>query len=288
MPVYGTGTSARPSLFGLLVVACLDTFPPLRPPLWRWWYDTLARRDSEGALLFMNFGYAHVQDEVAPLELDSADEPFRYPIQLYHHVLQPLVLKGKDVLEVGCGRGGGAAFLARYCRPGTLLGVDLSSEAIAWCRERHALPGVEFREGRAEALPCSDSAVDVVVNVESSHCYASMSGFLSEVTRVLRPGGHVAFCDVRTTAGWEHVRTAFDAAGLEILQAECINRAVVRALDLVFEERTRRIEERVPIFWRRLFRDFAGLKETAMYNMLRDGRLRYMRLLARRPEGQTV
>jgi len=171
MPAYLTDHSARPSLFGLLVVAC--------------------------------------------------------------HVLQPLALKGKDVLEVGCGRGGGAAFLARYHRPGTLLGVDLSPKAIAWCRKRHVLPGVEFREGRAEALPCSDSAVDVVVNVESSHCYASMSGFLSEVARVLRPGGHFAFCDLRTATGWARMRPGFDAAGLEILQEECINGPVVQALSIV-------------------------------------------------------
>jgi len=236
----------------------------------------------------MNYGFAHGQGEVAGLELDSADEPFRYPIQLYHHVVQSIALEGKDVLEVGCGRGGGAAFLARYHRPGTLLGVDLSSEAIAWCRERHVLPGVAFREGQAEALPCSDSVADVVVNVESSHCYADMSGFLSEVARVLRPGGHFAFCDLRTAAGWERLRPEFDAAGLEILQEECINGPVVRALDLVFEERTRRIEERVPRFWRRLFRDFVGLKETAMYNMLRDGRMRYVKLLARRPGNGAV
>lgn len=82
MPADLSGASARPSLFGLLVVACLDAFPPLRPPLWRWWYDTLARRDSEGELLFMNFGFADLQDEGARLALDPADEPFRYPIQL--------------------------------------------------------------------------------------------------------------------------------------------------------------------------------------------------------------
>ncbi len=283
MPAYVTGTSARPSLFGLLVVVCLDAFPPLRPPLWRWWYDTLARRDSEGELLFMNYGFADVLGEVAGLKLDSADEPFRYPIQLYRHVVEPLALTGKDVLEVGCGRGGGAAFLARYHKPGTLLGVDLSSETIAWCRERHVLPGVEFREGRAETLPCSDSAVDVVVNVESSHCYASMSGFLTEVARVLRPGGHLAFCDLRTAAGWDRLRPEFDAAGLEILEEECINEPVVRALDIVSEKRKRRIEERVPRFWRRLFRDFAGLQKTAMYSMLRDGRLQYVKLLAQWP-----
>ncbi len=273
-----TGISGRPSLLGLLVVACLDAIPSLRPPFWRWWYDRLAQRDSNGELLFMNYGFA---DGCNGIQLDQADEPFRCPIQLYHHVVQPLTLQGKDVLEVGCGRGGGAAFLARYHSPQSLIGVDLSPEAIAWCRRRHVLEGVEFREGQAEALPCADSAVDVVVNVESSHCYRSMQGFLTEVARVLRPGGHFAFCDLRTAKGWEGLLPLFESAGLEILHEECINGPVVQALDLVFENRGQQIEERVPKFWRRLFRDFAGLRESQMYNMLRDGQLRYLKLQAR-------
>ncbi len=272
-----TGISGRPSLFGLLAVVCLDAIPFLRPPLWRWWYDTLAKRDSHGELLFMNYGFA---DGRYGIELDQADEPFRYPIQLYHHVVQPLALEGKDVLEVGCGRGGGAAFLTRYRSPETLIGVDLSPEAIAWCRRHHVLEGVEFREGQAEALPCADSAVDVVVNVESSHCYRSMAGFLSEVARVLRPGGHFAFCDLRTAKGWDGLLPVFESAGLKIYREECINGPVVQALDSVFEGRGRQIEERVPKFWRRLLRDFVGLKESVMYNMLRDGRLRYLKLQA--------
>ena len=275
MNLERTDVSGRPSLLGLMAVACLEAIPSLRPPLWRWWYDTLAQRAPDDQLLFMNYGFADGRNGI---ELAQADEPFRYPIQLYHHVVQPLVLEGKDVLEVGCGRGGGAAFLARYHSPKTLIGVDLSPEAIAWCRRRHVLEGVEFREGQAEALPCADSTVDVVVNVESSHCYRSMTGFLTEVARVLRPGGHFAFCDLRTAKGWEGLFPLFESAGLKILQEECVNGPVVQALDLVFENRGRQIEEQVPRFWRRLFRDFAGLKESVMYNMLRDGRLRYLKL----------
>ena len=243
-----TGISGRPSLLALLAVVCLDLMPFLRPPLWRWWYDMLAQRDSNGELLFMNYGFADGRDGI---ELDQADDRYRNPIQLYHHVVQPLELEGRNVLEVGCGRGGGAAFLARYHRPETLIGVDLSREAIAWCRRRHVLEGVEFREGQAEALPCADATVDVVVNVESSHCYRSMVEFLSEVARVLRPGGHFAFCDLRTAKAWEGLLPMFESAGLQIYREECINGPVVQALDLVFEKRGQQIEERVPRFWRR-------------------------------------
>ena len=90
------------SLRGKLFVALTQMVPPLAPALWRWWYNTLARKDDAGELLFMNYGYA---DDSAPLTLAPADEPYRYPLQLYRQVVSGLDLAGRDVLEVGSGRG---------------------------------------------------------------------------------------------------------------------------------------------------------------------------------------
>src|SRR2546423_14007135 len=42
-----------------------------------------------------------------------------------------------------------------------------------------------------------DNSVDAIINLESSHCYGSMTKFLSEVYRVLRPDGHFLFSDHR-------------------------------------------------------------------------------------------
>lgn len=161
------------------------------------------------------------------------------------------------------------------------VGVDLSPEAIAWCRLHHGLTGLFFKQGRAEALPCADGSVDVVVNVESSHCYASVSRFLAEVARVLRPAGHLAFCDLRTSGGWLSLHRQFVASGLEVVKVEGINAPVVRALDIIYEARARHVDARVPRIWRRLFRDFAASKDTTLYSMLKNGRLQYKTVLAR-------
>jgi SAM-dependent methyltransferase len=268
----------RPSLLGISLIALLDAFPALRPRLWRWWYDALARRDQAGELLLMNFGF----DDGTPLELSSALEPYRYPLQLYERVASAAALEGNAVLEVGCGRGGGAAFLVRRHRPASYLGVDLSPEAIAWCRQQHHESGLRFAEGHADALPADDASVDAVLNVESSHCYPSMPDFLREVRRVLKPEGRFAFCDLRSSKGWEQTRGEFADAGLHIIEEECINDAVLRALDKVAPQRDERIDARVPRPWRRMFRDFVGVRGGALYGMLKDGRLRYMRVLARR------
>jgi ubiquinone/menaquinone biosynthesis C-methylase UbiE len=225
----------------------------------------------------MNFGYDQAD---APLALSEQEEPYRYPLQLYDRVAAPAMGDNKRVLEVGCGRGGGAAFLVRRHRPASYLGVDLSPQAVAWCRARHHEPGLSFAEGRADALPCDDAAMDVVLNVESSHCYPSMPDFLREVRRVLKPAGVFAYCDMRTVSGWEKGRAAFAEAGLNIVEEECINEHVLRALDRVAAQRVECIDARVPQLWRRMFRDFVGVQGGALYAMLKDGRLRYMRVLA--------
>ena len=70
----------------------------------------------------MNYGYAPLTDDT-PLVLDPADEPDRYALQLYYFVASAGALQGKDVLEVGSGRGGGAVFLH---------GTSNRSQPLAW------------------------------------------------------------------------------------------------------------------------------------------------------------
>ena len=58
----------------------------------------------------------------------------------------------------------------------------------------------------SEDLPFPDDSFDAVINIESSHTYPNFSRFLAEVARVLRPGGHFLYTDVRNTpdiAAWE-------------------------------------------------------------------------------------
>ena len=77
----------------------------------------------------MNYG--HVADGGGePLLLSAEDEPDRYCIQLYERVATPAKLAGAKVLEVGCGRGGGASFLSRYHGPEKFTGADFSAELV--------------------------------------------------------------------------------------------------------------------------------------------------------------
>lgn len=246
----------------------------LRQVLWRWLYNRIALRDVTGKFLFMNYGYYDEKDSV--LLLEKQDEPFRYYIQLYHHVVKAINLHDKDILEVGCGRGGGGAFLLHYKKPRSYTGIDLSEAAIAWCQKHYSFANAHWLQGRADSLPVPDASIDVVVNVESSHCYPAMDQFLSEVNRTLRPNGYFAYCDLRLAADLEGLDNAMKASGLHIILHHDITHEVLHSLDSVSQSRDKEIDLIFPAFFRGAARDFAGVKDTAVYNMLKSGEMNYV------------
>ena len=98
--------------------------------------------------------------------------------------------RGKRVLDVASGEGYGSFLLAGVAR--SVVGVDISAPAVEHARQHYPAENLEFRVGRAEALPDQPSAsFDVVVSFETIEHLgeAAQERFLDEVRRVLVPGG---------------------------------------------------------------------------------------------------
>jgi SAM-dependent methyltransferase len=89
------------------------------------------------------------------------------------------------ILDVGCGTGANLLMLSKY---GDAEGVDVSEDALAFCRER----GLEkVKLGAAEELPYEDGTFDLVTALDVvEHLDNDLAG-LREMRRVLRPGGRV-------------------------------------------------------------------------------------------------
>lgn len=104
-------------------------------PLESQWYEHMSRLDRDAGMTFMNYGWASLDPSDRVLSLLPEDERNRYCIQLYHRVAGAINLSRMDVLEVGCGRGGGASHVMRYLRPRSLTGLDLAANATAFCRQ---------------------------------------------------------------------------------------------------------------------------------------------------------
>jgi SAM-dependent methyltransferase len=105
------------------------------------------------------------------------------------------IVPGESVLEVGCGSGVIMRELARRTAGANrLIGRDMSPfllrEARALARREGLLDHIDFGEGRAEALPLADGVVDVAL---SSTVFEEGAAdlMLSEIVRVMRPGGRI-------------------------------------------------------------------------------------------------
>lgn len=240
-------------------------FPEIKRFLMKRWYQHLAREFKLSEWSFMNYGYAHLNGEPS-VTLDKADEANRLHIQLYDHVAAPVDLWGKDVLEVGSGRGGGCYYMARYLKPGRLVGVDFSQNAVELCNRLFQEPNLSFRHGDAEALPFPDESFDVVINIESSHCYRSVSNFMREVVRILRPGGIFSWADLRWHYEAAAVDRIFHESGLREIMHQDITANVVHALDLIHEAKLKMIQANSPKYIWKLMREFTGAKGTKVYN----------------------
>lgn len=100
---------------------------------------------------------------------------------------------GDTVLDVACGTGVVAVTAAR--RGARVKGMDLSPVLLEGARQNAALIGadIEFREGDAEALPYADASFEVVLS-QFGHMFAPRPEVaVSEMLRVLKPGGRIAF-----------------------------------------------------------------------------------------------
>src|SRR2546429_3049427 len=98
-------------------------------------------------------------------------------------ICQELGKRKPRILDVGCGTGANLQMLAKY---GAAEGVDVSSEALDFCRARGLS---KVKQGAAEALPYEDASFDLVTGLDVvEHLDDDIAG-LAEMRRVLRPDG---------------------------------------------------------------------------------------------------
>lgn len=110
-------------------------------------------------------------------------------------------LSGRTVVEIGCGNGFNLAAIADRRSDINLIGIDVCRTNLVRASSRCRSTGIRLIEGDFHHLPLADDSVDVVLAVETL-CYATEPAqVLSEVRRVLRPGGRLIAFDAYRTSG---------------------------------------------------------------------------------------
>lgn len=90
--------------------------------------------------------------------------------------------KALKILDAGCGPGAALVYLSQF---GDVTGVDISDEALKFAKKRGRVIKADVA-----ALPFRDKAFDVVVCFDVLyHRWVNVNSAISEITRVLRPGG---------------------------------------------------------------------------------------------------
>ena len=250
--------------------------PSFQRSIWKWWYQRLGKRAHDSGWTFMNYGFIP-KDKSAATRLENEDKNNRLFIQLYDYVASQIPLEGLKVLEVGSGRGGGTSFISRYYNPSTITGLDYSASAIKLSKKLHGnISNINFVKGDAVSLPFDDNSFDAVINVESSHCYGNMESFVSEVYRVLKKGGHFSWADLRGKEMVKDTESVFDNSQLNCIHESVITPQVIDALDEVHEQKMDMIKNHVPKILQTAFKDFAGAKDSKIYNAFNNGGAVYL------------
>jgi ubiquinone/menaquinone biosynthesis C-methylase UbiE len=139
----------------------------------------------------------HAQDYADLYALEESFWWFAGMREITAALLDPLCPPNEDrrVLDAGCGTGGNLAWLKRYAGKGDVIGIDLVSDALNFCREREHK---HLAQASTTDLPLADSSFDLVTSfdvLEQLPGEQSDGKALREIYRVLHLGG-IAFVRV--------------------------------------------------------------------------------------------
>jgi ubiquinone/menaquinone biosynthesis C-methylase UbiE len=223
----------------------------------------------------LNYGF----DAIDEPTVVSESEPERYCLRLYEHTVRDTPLENASVLEVSCGRGGGATFLMRQFGIKRYVGIDLSRENLRFATARQ--DGPEFLHGDALKLPFADASFDVVVNIEASHLYADRRQFFSEVMRVLKPGSYFCYTD----GCWANDDCSKDLldSGFELIERREITANVLSALNKDSERREALFDAMAETQLIEEYKDWGGVVGYRAYRRFAAGETLYFSHRLRSP-----
>jgi ubiquinone/menaquinone biosynthesis C-methylase UbiE len=117
-------------------------------------------------------------------DLDSAFGTFEH---LHRYALAVQLCQNKIVLDIASGEGYGSNLIADVAT--SVVGVDISVEAVEHAQKKYQRKNLQFKEGNTSKIPMESNSTDVVVSFETIEHINEQELFLSEIKRVLKENG---------------------------------------------------------------------------------------------------
>lgn len=121
-------------------------------------------------------------------------------------------------LEIGAGRGWGSVGLARQDGASTIIATDYDSTVLPLTRSyvQHTVPDarIAFAAASAKSFPFPGETFDLVLALYVLHHVAGYREAITQIARVLKPGGYFAFIDVIRPPGSPQMKTIVPPDGL--------------------------------------------------------------------------
>lgn len=112
---------------------------------------------------------------------------FAFRLAMANYEFAKRYVSNKLVLDAGCGARRGAWALAKTARK--VVGIDYSSKAIEYARRRFSRDNIEYKVMNCCELDFPDNTFDVAVSLEVIEHIEDQRRYLSQMSRVLKPGG---------------------------------------------------------------------------------------------------
>jgi ubiquinone/menaquinone biosynthesis methyltransferase len=106
------------------------------------------------------------------------------------------------ILDIACGTGDLAVQLARSDETRRVLGIDASTEMVRVARRQHGARPVVFVTGDVMALPLPTGSISAATAGYAIRNAPTLDGALSELARVIAPGGWIGVLDFYRPSAW--------------------------------------------------------------------------------------